>query len=805
MPRREPYPTGSVVTDPDLLRLRQFEIEYALDAIAPPEHGLAEHALITGGRRSGRTSVLDEVARRARAERSQLVVRLRPALDDQQSSATLMRHVLCASIETLAAEFDTPPGWYSAWRSRTYLQNRDRVTSDDIFGSGLVYASGSDSHVDSAVLERDLRRLRALSEVRGFRGVTLVLDDASEISADVALLEELLATLDAAGGWAMLMASTPATVRHFAEAMSPCLRRFRRIPLVGFDINEVQTALRVPLAGAERERASSNRDFDLYRDVLRLTGGNPYEVMLVASRMWQACEIGEIEHFSLTPRVLDRVVRDIAHYAGGNDLLEGAAAIRRLPSEHIGRALELVALSRLTVPEIAIARKLGATSRDAVTTKRGAQEEDVEKEHINVDEDLERLERAGVITLADDGLRFAVRGGRAASVLLKYEARASRGPQISDHPFGLDFLRTVGRALQRDVLDVAARKHDATAIGFDAVRTSGGAVARRSPRIAANRYSRDGDLGTIIRGDLRLGIRSSDALSRLTEYLSIAESITIAVVSCGVSHAEDDAEYVEVWFVPDETTQDGVTQSLAEAVDEVQPALDLAGIRWRGTEGIVVSGEAARKLLIALQPSIATITITETFREFLTSRDEEHLAKSQRLAELTVDTLKRPDLHSWQREILLSDSLTRLGFLLSIGADRLVEARETMSQAIAEGTGAGWVARWNLANIEARLGDFAGALTSLDRTQTEGEGFRGEAYVMFFTPDLELLESLVTIKDDAINHVIDLQRAVVRSCNGDRDEHALHAALGRCNTSDDPATTAIAALVASSQVAAARP
>lgn len=56
-----PYPLGTPVTDPRLLQSRRTEIDAALEAVAGPSHE-ARHEIVLGEQRSGRSSVLLEVA-----------------------------------------------------------------------------------------------------------------------------------------------------------------------------------------------------------------------------------------------------------------------------------------------------------------------------------------------------------------------------------------------------------------------------------------------------------------------------------------------------------------------------------------------------------------------------------------------------------------------------------------------------------------------------------------------------------------------------------------------------------------------
>ncbi|SRR6266545_1316857 len=90
--KRNPYRLDPVA-NPRLLRTRRVEIELVVDAVAPPE-GRGRHALIVGDERTGRTSVLQEVVRRASADHDCLVVWLR-LLEPELTTSGL--HARCST------------------------------------------------------------------------------------------------------------------------------------------------------------------------------------------------------------------------------------------------------------------------------------------------------------------------------------------------------------------------------------------------------------------------------------------------------------------------------------------------------------------------------------------------------------------------------------------------------------------------------------------------------------------------------------------------------------------------------------
>src|SRR5205807_1378711 len=103
-----------------------------------------------------------------------------------------------------------------------------------------------------ATLERDLGLLLERAREAGFREILLCIDDVSPLTEDVALVEGLLSTVDAVGGYRILMAGLPATATHFVEAVSPCLARFSPVWLRPFrGLHQIFRSLSAPLVGPE--------------------------------------------------------------------------------------------------------------------------------------------------------------------------------------------------------------------------------------------------------------------------------------------------------------------------------------------------------------------------------------------------------------------------------------------------------------------------------------------------------------------------------------------------------------------------
>jgi hypothetical protein len=121
------------------------------------------------------------------------------------------------------------------------------------------------------------------------------------MTENTSMVEELIALLDSVESASLLMAGLPTSAGHFLQAASPCLTRIVPIRLRPFrGPLQVFSALNGPL-GAEDSRWVRGENITFLFDVLRLTGGKPYELMLVAHHMWLACQAGEQERYELTP------------------------------------------------------------------------------------------------------------------------------------------------------------------------------------------------------------------------------------------------------------------------------------------------------------------------------------------------------------------------------------------------------------------------------------------------------------------------------------------------------------------------
>jgi hypothetical protein len=410
----------------------------------------------------------------------------------------------------------------------------------------------------------------------------------------------------------------------------------------------------------------------------------------------------------------------------------------------------------------------------------------VERRAGEIAGELQQLEDAGVIQLSADRSRFTVLGGRPASVLLKYEARADKGPMASDLPFDLSFMLAVGRALIRDVFTTTLDVLDgARSLGFGLSEGRTVGARRSSPRRAVSAADRERDLTAIARGDLTLIPWGREEAERISELLADSDNRALALVSAGLADERGQLEYVELWELGPGTEPHELTQQLAEAVDALRPVVNLAGLRWLGAEDAVLQGDLARATLVLLQPPAALRAVSVLFRRFMAG-DSETLAGATALADAAIADMRTYRLPRWQQQFFLSTLLSNAGFLKAFDDSRLDEARRDLEDARECGVADVWVTDWNLANIAARQRRYRDALGHLARVGERVADWEGDdAAVVFFVPGVRAADGLISVGSAATEAILSLQRAVVdMALSGDVPD-SFEPAVNACRALDN--------------------
>jgi hypothetical protein len=778
-----PYPVGTLVRDPAMLALRRREIDKGLSVVAPAEGGEHRHAVLIGEPHSGRSSVLAEISRRASDERCRLIVRLRGGDGVGVGRGELARHLLTSVAETLSEEAGTQAGWYRAWRDRVYLRNTAAAGPDDLLSSALVLAADASAEIDHAILERDLGAFADLARSAGYEGIVVCVDDASPLTEDVNLTEEIVEVFDSVGDFSLLLTGLPSIPGHFTEAASRCLERVEPVFLEPFwNPAQMMRALRAPLpSDAEYLR---NVDIDFIFDLLNLTGGNPYELMVVADNLWLSCVSGEKDSYALTPRLLDRVIPHLALRTGESDALhDGAEAIDSLPDEKVHTALELASLSQLTIREVATYRLLSDSSGKVASDRSPNDITDhLDETEDSVRADLLDLEAKGVLATNPDGENFAIVGGRPAAVLLKYKAQA-RIEETRDPGFGQNFLQLAGVPLVHGLITKAEDVlPGVVSLGFSIIGSDRG-LGGRSPRPALRSLTESGEFTRLLRSEVQILPYDAEKEDRLEELVA-SDDARLALVCASVSHGSGEMEFMELWEVPEQIIHARLSEALGEAVEGCRPVIDAAGLSWRGIDSAVVSDVAARNTIVVLRPNISVRVVHSLFREWREGSDSDGLDRAIRATEESIEVMRTGGDSDLELGGELSASLSRLGFLRSLEDDGVEQARAALEEAQRTGEADGWVTEWNLANLLARANDTDGALARLDQLSESFKEQKGVATLVFHLPGRPLAECLIDVEKRGVLPLIALQRAVLED-----DSAARSLAIGVARETKDPGAT----------------
>jgi hypothetical protein len=640
-------------------------------------------------------------------------------------------------------------------------------------------AADPDAAIPGPVLEADLRTLLSKTQANGRQGIVLSLDDGSAVTEDVGFLEDLVRTLDAVGGYGLLVGGFPSAAGYIVEAMSSvCLERFAPVFVSPFrGIQQIHTALTAPMPEATARSWVKAGDVLFLRDVLRLTGGNAHEVMLVGHYLWTACQLGDQDHFSLTPRILDRIIPHLSMLAAGGDALrDGAEAIDRLPDDQVAQALELASMARLTVRQVAIARLLQINSRDSAEVDRALLSADVEAETDRVLEDLDRLQEAGVVQIHPAHEAFSVVGGRPAEVLLKYKARARVGAEASRQPFEFGFLYTVGRALASDAASrtlSAFATGTSTNLGFSTLLSQAGG-GRYSPRPAIkNVHARNG-IGRLAHAEIALVPLGTDEFELAARLLQ-QDDATIGLLCTAIAHGRDQLEYTEVWALEAPCESEELSSAWSTTTEETawSRLVTAADLSWVGSELEVVTGERARQVLIVLLPYAATHAVHQLFRAWRESPDAGTLGRAIRVSDEAIRAMRESGQSDREMDGDLSRMLSRAGFLQSFDDALLPDAQVCLEEAHRVGEADGWVTRWNLANVVARREDIDEAIKHLSDLLDETEAAQTAALIAVYVPGVAPEDSIVDVEPGEAPDLIRLQREIfVVLEGGERDELA---------------------------------
>jgi len=257
--------------------------------------------------------------------------------------------------------------------------------------------------------------------------------------------------------------------------------------------------------------------------------------------------------------------------------------------------------------------------------------------------------------------------------------------------------------------------------------------------------------------------------AKITELVASDEA-RVAMVCSSINYGRGELEFLEIWEVPAEISEQDISEALGKTVEAKRPLLEAAGLSWRGVDSAVVVGATARKALHVLRPFTAIEAVHKDFSAWMEGLNGDGLDRAIRTCEESIEVMRVGDQTDLELGGELSGSLSRLGFLRSFDGARLAEARSALEEAQRIGEADTWVTDWNLANVFIREGDLSSALDHLAKVEAAFEKLSSFALLLFYIPGRAPEDCLVDVKQDGVEPLIALQRAVFEGDPKARDE-----------------------------------
>ena len=172
-----------------------------------------------------------------------------------------------------------------------------------------IYMSSSSNtqqgEVVDSIIKDDLENIYKKS---GTDLITIILDNAQELSNNKVILQKLKNIFTEIEGYMLVLSGTDNTFFDISSAFSPIPRSFNRYHIDRFkSIYTTKKAIIHPLSEKERELVDSSTVADIHQ----LTGGRPYEINLLASSMYKMYDIGETDSLKLSPEVIDTALQNL--------------------------------------------------------------------------------------------------------------------------------------------------------------------------------------------------------------------------------------------------------------------------------------------------------------------------------------------------------------------------------------------------------------------------------------------------------------------------------------------------------------
>jgi AAA ATPase domain len=702
-----PFDFRTPVTDPARLAGRSDEVEEIKRHLNTTAAGRPVHVALIGDRASGKTSLLNAVARFA-PEYGLLPVRLDLDADVVRSPFSFFSALFDAAVTALVEHsvLDRQDPRYTAWIRQHYMKDTDVPVGDQLLLFGMVSSSApaersADPDVTPSLLHRDTAALASVAAEQGWNGFVIVLDEGDLLGENEPLIQKLRNLFQVGDRCMLVAAGTKRMFEGLSEVFSPIPRQFVRIQVGRFQsISQVIDCMTKPILEARRRLPPLLPD--CVNDVMTLTRGSPYEINLVCYFMWQAIADHRQKSFALSTSVLDSVLEELIRT--GRDVAVGEVeAMRALSTDDLEIAVDILPFQRLSVEEIALARLLLGPFSDEV----------LQQEVKRIERDLETLELCDVI--ARNGDRFSMRGGSIAQIYFKYLARRHisthdiHARRMFDATYNRLLLDKVRERLREDLAVNEARVFEADQRtselgdpGFgDWLADLHDAVLERDVvRLKRHRLIRNAVLQ----------LRFTHGDQATVEGLRRDGLILVGLcVAAGIERIE----VGELWL---NTDSSGSAEEVAERIREW--AVGLNSLLAKFNAQIVV--EMTRVILVPADVCEAVFGTQIDSNRFLEAHGQVmDLFKDERLEEALVfldETIR--DLESVVRKdtegrtevevpfkAILGDLQNRAGFIASlIGNDE--QAERFLRAAIDVESHEGWLRHYNLAFVHALNEDF---------------------------------------------------------------------------------------------------
>lgn len=309
-----PFDFNNPVRDPSRLGGRKVELADSIYYVKQAATGASASLALIGARASGKSSLLNAVANEAK-EQGLLtaVVQLDAGMmvDDLRFFRELFDELMKSAADRglFGGEFGEQ---YSKFYSQITLFDVEPAAEKEPLAFGRIYAharaQGLPVEYGRATLKRDVAVICDSATDEGLNGVCLVVDEADCLAAREDLLQALRNLLIATPRLMLVLAGTDAMFPALSAVFSPVPRQFVRVNVRDVASSQQTTEIirnQLSFAGALWAMPS----FRTVSEVHDITGGNPYEIVLVSHFMFKAAAGREGRRpMSLTRSVLDDVL-----------------------------------------------------------------------------------------------------------------------------------------------------------------------------------------------------------------------------------------------------------------------------------------------------------------------------------------------------------------------------------------------------------------------------------------------------------------------------------------------------------------